>query len=81
MVQLARKAQLVLLELREAVHHESVLEVRGDQGFKKIHVVSRELAETVVQVPSQLTIAVDFAVLQKRIDHKNHQFLTSTFCT
>lgn len=69
MIQLARKAKLVLLQLGETVNHKGIFEVGSDQGLKNIHVVSGELSEAVIQVSTKFTISGDFSILNTSTNH------------
>ena len=58
---MARSAHLLGLQLGKTVDHNCVFIVRGDEGLEQVHAISRELAKTVVEATSQLTISLNFA--------------------
>ena len=65
MIELARDAKLVLLELGETADHKGVLEVRRDHLLEELHVVCAELAEALVHQAAEIAVTVATVVLKQ----------------
>lgn len=54
-------AHLVLLQLGQVADHQGVVKVRHHLTFEQVHVVRGELPQTILQLPTQCCILVNFS--------------------
>ena len=59
---MTRDPKLMLLQLRQVVYHEGVLEVRLDHRLEQVHVPSGELSETLVHQATKLAVSLDLSI-------------------